>query len=136
MQSVIIRPEKYNQVNGDRGKVVGWGCPKTGSRSPVLLELSLPYIDLHTCRKMYTNGFEVYMTSDKFCAGSALGPGRGVEVGYAGAGLGFLHANSFYLTGITNVKDTESNNSIGLFTKVNNHVRWIRELYDKHNSLN
>lgn len=35
-----------------------------------LLEAYLPYIDHNTCRNMYTNGFELFVTSDKFCAGS------------------------------------------------------------------
>jgi len=37
------------------------------------LDISLPYIDHETCRKMYTNGFETFVTADKFCAGSTLG---------------------------------------------------------------
>lgn len=38
--------------------------------SSKLLEAYLPYIDHTTCRNMYKNGFELFVTSDKFCAGS------------------------------------------------------------------
>lgn len=41
--------------------------------SPYLLEAALPYISQVDCRKMYTNGFQYYVTPDKFCAGSQLG---------------------------------------------------------------
>eukprot|EP00102_Acyrthosiphon_pisum_P024655 XP_016661865.1 PREDICTED: limulus clotting factor C-like [Acyrthosiphon pisum] len=64
---------EYNIVNGDQGKIVGWGCSEKGISSPVLLEASLPYIDHDSCRNMYTNGFESFVTADKFCAGSASG---------------------------------------------------------------
>ncbi|CAI6349241.1 unnamed protein product [Macrosiphum euphorbiae] len=64
---------KYNIANGDRGKIVGWGKTEEGIFSPVLLEESLSYIDHRSCRDMYTNGFENFITIDKFCAGSALG---------------------------------------------------------------
>lgn len=38
--------------------------------SSKLLEAYLPYIDHNTCRNLYKNGFELFVTSDKFCAGS------------------------------------------------------------------
>jgi len=44
-----------------------------GTRIPVLLETSLPYIDHRNCRNVYTKGFKVLVTFDKFCAGSILG---------------------------------------------------------------
>jgi len=54
-------------------QIVGWGKTEKGISSPILLEASLPYIDHSSCRSMYTNGFETFVTVDKFCAGSALG---------------------------------------------------------------
>jgi len=54
-------------------QIVGWGKTEKGISSPILLEASLQYIDHSTCRNMYTNGFELFMTVDKFCAGSTLG---------------------------------------------------------------
>ncbi|XP_016655839.1 limulus clotting factor C-like isoform X2 [Acyrthosiphon pisum] len=64
---------KYNVANGDQGKIVGWGKTEKGISSPILLEASLPYIDHSTCRNMFINGFELFVTVDKFCAGSSLG---------------------------------------------------------------
>ncbi|XP_060881629.1 uncharacterized protein LOC132953090 [Metopolophium dirhodum] len=120
----------YNVVNGDRGKIVGWGTTKKGINSPILLEASLPYIDHSSCRNMYTNGFESFVTVDKFCAGSALGQGLGK--GDSGAGLCFLHSNSYHLTGVVSIKDPNSKNSIAVFTEIKYHIQWIRELYNKH----
>ncbi|XP_060870828.1 transmembrane protease serine 9-like isoform X2 [Metopolophium dirhodum] len=124
---------KYNEVNGDKGKIVGWGHLNNGSLSPILFEASLPYIDGNSCRNMYTNGFESYVTYDKFCAGSALVSGQGVGKGYGGGGLSFFHSNSYYLTGVTSIKDPDTNNSIAVFTDIKFHIQWIRDLYNKHN---
>lgn len=44
--------------------------------SPYLLEAKLPYINENTCRNMYikkSNGFEIFVSADKFCAGSPSG---------------------------------------------------------------
>ncbi|XP_060870753.1 serine protease 48-like [Metopolophium dirhodum] len=120
--------EKYNVVNGDQGKIVGWGYPNNGSISPILSELSLPYINLSTCRKMYPNVSRVVLTFDKFCTASELGPD--VSVGYDGDGLSFFHNNSYYLTGVTGIKDPLS--SLTVFTEVKYHIQWIRGLYNKH----
>jgi len=54
-------------------QIVGWGKTEKGIESPILQEVTLPYIDHSSCRNMYTNGFERFVTVDKFCAGSALG---------------------------------------------------------------
>ncbi|XP_060881631.1 uncharacterized protein LOC132953091 isoform X2 [Metopolophium dirhodum] len=125
---------KYNVVNGDQGKIVSWGKTKTGISSPILLESSLPYIDHSSCRNIYTNGFEAcILTDDKFCAGSALG--QGVCEGDSGAGLSFLHSNSYYLTGIASVNDPNTNNSIATFTEIKYHIQWIRGLYNKYNYI-
>jgi len=55
-----------------------------------------------------------------------------VNKGYGGAGLSFLHSNSYYLTGVSSVKDPDSNNSIAVFTEVKFHVQWIRGFYNRY----
>ncbi|CAI6344827.1 unnamed protein product [Macrosiphum euphorbiae] len=124
---------EYNIVNGDQGKIVGWVKTVKGISSPVLLEASLPYIDHSTCRDMYKNGFELFVTVDKFCAGTALVSGQGVGIEDSGAGLCFLHSNSYYLTGIVSIKDPNTNNSIAVFTEIKHHIQWIRILFNKYN---
>ncbi|XP_029345055.1 uncharacterized protein LOC100167148 isoform X2 [Acyrthosiphon pisum] len=121
---------KYNEVNGDQGKIVGWGKTEKGISSPILLEASLPYIDHSTCRNMFTNGFELFVTVDKFCAGSTLVSGQGLDQGDSGSGLCFFHSGSYYLTGLVSIKDPSTNNSIAVFTEVKYHIRWIRELFN------
>ncbi|XP_060870752.1 venom prothrombin activator porpharin-D-like [Metopolophium dirhodum] len=124
---------KYNVVNGDYGKIVGLGYKNNESSSPVIRELSLPYVDRSTCQNiLHTNGFDKYVTVDKFCAGSALVAGEGAGVGYAAAGLSFFHDDSYYITGITSLKESDSNNSITIFTEVQYHTQWLRGLYDKY----
>lgn len=39
----------------------------------ILKLYTLPYIDHKTCKEMYTNGFQNYVTYDKFCTGYKLG---------------------------------------------------------------
>ncbi|XP_016661869.1 uncharacterized protein LOC100160377 isoform X2 [Acyrthosiphon pisum] len=73
---------KYNVANGDQGKIVGWGETEKGIFSPILLEAYVPYINHSACQNMYTNGFQPYVTVDKFCAGSALVSGQVVGRGY------------------------------------------------------
>ncbi|XP_016659042.1 uncharacterized protein LOC100166859 isoform X3 [Acyrthosiphon pisum] len=124
---------EYKEENGDHGKIVGWGKTENASSSPILLEASLPYIDRSTCRGMYKNEFERYVTVDKFCAGSALG--QGVGSGDSGAGLCFLHSDSYYLTGVVSSKDTDKNYSIATFTEIKYHIEWIRGLFDRYNKV-
>jgi len=54
-------------------KVVGWGQTENMVVSSVLLEANIPYIDHRTCRNMYQNGFQIFVTVDKFCAGTKSG---------------------------------------------------------------
>ncbi|CAI6368302.1 unnamed protein product [Macrosiphum euphorbiae] len=125
----------YNVVNGDQGKIVGWGKTEKGVPSPILLEAYLPYINHSSCRNMYTNGFEPFVTVDKFCAGYALASKQGVSKGDSGAGLCFFHSDSYYLTGVVSIKDPNTNNLIAVFTEVNYHIQWIRGLFNKHNQV-
>ncbi|XP_060874108.1 uncharacterized protein LOC132947887 isoform X2 [Metopolophium dirhodum] len=117
--------------NGAKGKIVIWGKTEKGIESSILVEASLPYIDHNSCRDMYTNGFQKYVTIDKFCAGSESG--QEVSDGNSGAGLSFIHSKLYYLTGIASVKDPETNNSVTVFTEIRHHIQWIRRLHDKHN---
>jgi len=54
-------------------QVVGWGRTEKDIPSPILLEAYLPYINYSSCRHSFTDGFEAFVTIDKFCAGSAMG---------------------------------------------------------------
>lgn len=55
--------------------------------------------------------------------------GQGVHEGDSGAGLTYVHNSLSYLTGIVSVKDPNTNDSVAVFTDINFHVRWIREIY-------
>lgn len=53
--------------------MVGWGDTEDNVRSPILLELQLPYINRSQCQSMFSIDFQRYLTSDKFCAGAVSG---------------------------------------------------------------
>lgn len=44
-----------------------------GQDKSILKLFTLPYIDRETCQQMYTNGFQNYVTKDKFCTDYKLG---------------------------------------------------------------
>lgn len=70
----ITKSFKKNLIfNNFTLQIVGWGNTEKMIQSQILLETYLPIIDQITCRNMYTNGFQYFVTSDKFCAGSQLG---------------------------------------------------------------
>jgi len=50
----------------------------------------------------------------------------------AGAGISFLHSNSYFLTGVFTLEDTKSNYTISGFTDIKYHVQWIRGILNKH----
>lgn len=56
-------------------QTAGWRITKNIDQSTEILNVTLPYIDSKTCRELYTNtnGFDRYITKDKFCAGSIGG---------------------------------------------------------------
>ncbi|XP_050053297.1 venom protease-like [Aphis gossypii] len=124
----------YNVLNGVDGKIVGWGRTEKGTSSPVLLETYLPYIDRKSCRDIYKNGnFDLFVTTDKFCAGFPLVSGREMGEGDSGAAITFLHYKFYYLTGVLNHREKSSNNSVAVFTDIKYHVEWIRKLFNEHN---
>jgi len=59
--------------------------------------------------------------------------GQGVGKGDSGAGLCFLHSNSYYLTGVVSIKSSNTSNSMAVFTEVKSHIQWLRGLYNKYN---
>ncbi|XP_060870027.1 uncharacterized protein LOC132944607 isoform X1 [Metopolophium dirhodum] len=125
----------YTVSNGDVGKVVGWGKTEKDILSPTLLQTDLPYIDIITCRHICNFGFDSYVTSDKFCAGSSLVSGYGVEGGDSGAGLCFAHSKLYYLTGVVSLKEAGANNSLALFTSVDYHLEWLRRIYNHYKKV-
>eukprot|EP00102_Acyrthosiphon_pisum_P024308 XP_016661518.1 PREDICTED: uncharacterized protein LOC100574425 isoform X2 [Acyrthosiphon pisum] len=125
-RNFTIIDSEFTQIKN----IVGWGKTEKGISSPILLEASLPYIDHSTCRNMFTNGFELFVTVDKFCSGSTLVSGQGLDQGDSGSGLCFFHSGSYYLTGLVSIKDPSTNNSIAVFTEVKYHIRWIRGLFN------
>ncbi|KAE9523065.1 hypothetical protein AGLY_016537 [Aphis glycines] len=125
---------KYTVLNGDQGKVVGWGRTENLTYSPVLLESSLPYIDYRSCKNIYKDGFHLFVTVNKFCAGSELVSVDGVGTGYGGAGISFVHSNSYYLTGVVNVKEPILKYSITVFIDIQHYIYWIRQLYTKYSN--
>ncbi|VVC24912.1 Peptidase S1, PA clan,Serine proteases, trypsin family, histidine active site,Serine proteases, trypsin [Cinara cedri] len=114
--------------DGTLGKVVGWGLTEKKTPSPILLEVSLPYIHHDKCMDISANDFKNYVTKDKFCAGYQSVSGTAVDQGDSGAGLTFVHSDSHFLTGIVSLKETVDN-TFATFTSVSYHRNWIETIY-------
>ncbi|XP_050529012.1 modular serine protease-like [Daktulosphaira vitifoliae] len=124
----------YTEQNGNLGLVVGWGRVDKMKEiySQTLLKAELPYIDYPTCRKMVKEEFSVFITFDKFCAGTKKISDQGVQKGDSGAGLSFIHDNKYYLRGIVSLNDPNANDSIALFTDIKRHLSWLLNIYLKN----
>ncbi|KAE9530732.1 hypothetical protein AGLY_011194 [Aphis glycines] len=130
----VIVLENRISISSAVAPIVGWGETEKGKQSSSLLEAFLPYIDHDSCRRMHSYNFDKFITPDKFCAGSSSALGQGVNRGDSGAGLTFLHSDSYYFTGIVSVKDPNITNPIAVFTDLKQHIEWIREFYNKYTS--
>lgn len=60
--------------------------------------------------------------------------GQGVQEGDSGSGLTYEHNSLYYLTGVTSVKDPNTNDSIAIFTDVRYHIQWIRKIFTNHSN--
>ena len=56
---------------GTKCSIAGWGYTETGVQRPTKLRsVTVPVVDLETCRKNYMNGQEITMvTNSTICAG-------------------------------------------------------------------
>lgn len=53
-------------------------------------------------------------------------------MGDSGAGLTFIHNESYFLIGIVSLKDTTQKDSFAAFTDVSQYIRWICSLYSNN----
>ncbi|XP_060836736.1 modular serine protease-like isoform X2 [Rhopalosiphum padi] len=129
---------KYSLSNGDLGKMFGLGINNTctGEDKSILKLYTLSYIDHRTCRQMYRNGFENYITRDKVCTDYKLVAGEKNLLGFGGSGLIFEHYEHNmpvqFLTGVLSIKDLNSMKSVAVFTSIKHHIHWIRNIYLNH----
>ncbi|CAH1715671.1 unnamed protein product [Aphis gossypii] len=126
--------------NGDLGKMFGLGINSNmtgmGQDKSILKLFILPYIDRETCQKMYTNGFQYYVTRDKFCTDYKSVAGEKHLTGFGGSGLIYESYNHVpFLTGVLSIKDLHSNKPVAVFTSIAHHVQWICHIYLNHVSI-
>ncbi|VVC38889.1 Hypothetical protein CINCED_3A014439 [Cinara cedri] len=117
-----------------KGMIVGWEKTEKAENNK-LMEATLPYIDRIKCVELYqkiNEDFKIFLTADKFCAGSESG--QGVDRGDGGFGITFEHSGLHYLTGISTIKDA-ANNSYSVFTNVGYHIEWIKSIVDDYNKI-
>ncbi|XP_065210210.1 suppressor of tumorigenicity 14 protein homolog isoform X2 [Planococcus citri] len=122
---------KRNPLEGVLGKVVGWGLNEKGDYPENLTTTNLPYISHSRCLDQVPIDYRVFITFDKFCAGSETGPA--VLNGDSGGGLMFVDINYHsYIRGIVSVKQNSgSPTGIATFTNVEDHLDWITEVRDE-----
>nr|XP_049704064.1 modular serine protease-like [Helicoverpa armigera] len=115
------------------GKIAGWGRTATGNFSEILKVADVPYVSIQDCISDTPEGFRVYITSDKICAGYKNG--TALCEGDSGGGLTFPARERgtirYYLRGVAS---TAVNNqrlcneaTITSFTHVVTHARFIQE---------
>ncbi|XP_061385059.1 modular serine protease-like [Danaus plexippus] len=90
--------------NDDLGKVAGWGLTTvhTGSESPTLKVLDVPFVDFDTCLQNTPEYYREFFSSDKICGGYANG--TSLCKGDSGGGYAFpfkLNGRTrYYLRGV------------------------------------
>lgn len=115
------------------GKIAGWGRTASGNFSEILKVADVPYVSIQDCISDTPEGFRVYITSDKICAGYKNG--TALCEGDSGGGLTFPARERgtirYYLRGVAS---TAVNNqrlcneaTITSFTHVVTHARFIQE---------
>ncbi|KAK9884599.1 hypothetical protein WA026_007439 [Henosepilachna vigintioctopunctata] len=134
-----------SRLLGTNGTVTGWGYTVRGDEpSPILKEISLPYVDFTQCYTAMPDDYKKYVRSDKMCAG-VLDKGIGVCEGDSGGGLTFVrHENNrYYLRGIVSVAPQVSGscneNEYALYTKVSSYIDFIASIersYRKNKNSN
>jgi len=61
----------------------------------------------------------------------SLVSGLDLDITIGGAGIIFLHSNSYFLTGILCLKVNEINDTVLIFTDIKYHVQWIRGILNE-----
>uniref|UniRef100_A0A0A9YRL3 Peptidase S1 domain-containing protein n=1 Tax=Lygus hesperus TaxID=30085 RepID=A0A0A9YRL3_LYGHE len=122
--------------NGEPGNIAGWGLDKTEHPSPILQSAILPYKDLETCRKDFSNynlnthghqtGFNYFLTYDKICAGTDddSDDTTSVQRGDSGGGLTIIRNNQHFLIGILSAHQ-KRNNRFAAYTSVAEYINWL-----------
>lgn len=59
--------EYYRPPNVPKHQVIGWGMTELGSKSNILLKLTLPYVPLEDCQRMH--GRAITLSSGQICFG-------------------------------------------------------------------
>lgn len=117
------------EPQGTRATVIGWGVMDSGSASNVLREVTVPLVDLRTCRQSY-GIFNTKVTDNMICAGEKIG---GVDScqGDSGGPLMVLDEATaqYYQVGIVSWGDgCAEPNYYGVYTRVSNFTPWIYEI--------
>ncbi|XP_070496737.1 clotting factor C-like isoform X2 [Chironomus tepperi] len=127
--------DKQVPVSGTMGLVAGYGYTETdGNPSDRLKKISLPIVDIRTCKSEAPENYKPFVTSDKFCAGYTDGRGA-VCKGDSGAGYVVPKIvggeNIYHIHGIvSNSRSIDGGCDLyfyTMFTHIQNYIDMIKE---------
>ncbi|XP_013386306.1 plasminogen [Lingula anatina] len=131
---VCIPPENLTLPQGTLCYITGWGKKQETHiyGANALREAQVPIVDLQTCQ----NAFDYHITGNQFCAGYKFG-GMDSCAGDSGGPLlcEVTHGNRsrWHVYGVTSFGEgCGEKGKFGIYTKVTNFARWIRETIKKH----
>ncbi|XP_047121969.1 modular serine protease-like [Schistocerca piceifrons] len=133
---------KYDKqlINGNTGSIAHWGYVDRPSPNDEILTSILPVFESVQCNEVLPVTFKYFFTSDKFCAGYA----NGSAVCLDDDGGGFLleqeataTTKQWFIQGVYSLGVPPSVGTLCpsypvLFTKVNDHLNWLKTYYDKY----
>ncbi|KAJ3665177.1 hypothetical protein Zmor_000686 [Zophobas morio] len=119
----------YDVKHSTYGYVTGWGfTAENTAPSEVLKELKVPSVSISDCGSNLPEDYEIFLTSDKICAGY-IDKGTSACKGDSGGGLVFKHDGRYYVTGIVSISPTSPTSVEGcdsqqytLYTQVSKYI--------------
>ncbi|GLV43960.1 modular serine protease [Carabus blaptoides fortunei] len=124
--------ESDQLINNNKGEVVGWGYTEELMPSPVLKQLTVPYIDREYCVNVVPESFVRFVTLDKFCAGYTTN--MSVCDGDSGGGLVFRwqQTKKYYLRGLVSAGPRKEimcdHTQYGAYTKISQYMEQLKRV--------
>ncbi len=123
----LLTPDRRAlESHGQPATVIGWGVTEQGSASDLLRQVTVPLVDLRTCRQSY-GIFNEKVSDNMICAGSKSG---GIDSCQGDSGGPLMvfdeRAAQWMQVGIVSWGDgCAEPNYYGVYTRVSNYAAWI-----------
>lgn len=124
----LLTPEqRAHEALGTTAVVIGWGVTEQGRASDVLRQVSVPLVDLATCRNSY-GIFNEQVTENMICAGFKSGGKDSCQGDSGGPLMTFDETQQqWQQVGIVSWGDgCAEPNYYGVYTRVSNYTSWVQ----------